>query len=344
MAHYCIFRTDRIGDLILTLPMAEALRQHDSDARVTFVVQEYTRSLAGLSPFVDDILSIPARDIERGINDFASILRAKRFDAAFFAYPRPGIAIAARRAGIPIRVGIAYRWYSMLFTHRRKEHRNPSLLHERDYNLRLLESAGISSPADLRPRLEIPEALRTTAGELLTAAGLAPDRPFVVLHPGSGGSARDWPVERFAALARGLHEADDDLHILVTGTPTEAALVRDVVTHGGAKVSALPAPVELSQLAAVMAEARLCVANSTGPLHLAAAVDTPVLGLYPFERVCHPRRWGPLGRRGIVLTPQQDPHCGDCASGACALHDDMTRISVAEATEAARTLIRSDSV
>ena len=143
MAHYGIFRTDRIGDLILTLPMAEAIRQHDADARITFVVQEYTRSIAALNPFIDDIISIPARDLSGGIAAFSRILRDQRFDAAFFAYPRPRLAFAARLAGIPLRAGIAYRWYSFLFTHRRREHRHPSRLHERDYNLRLLESAGI---------------------------------------------------------------------------------------------------------------------------------------------------------------------------------------------------------
>lgn len=327
MAHYGIFRTDRIGDLILTLPMAEAIRQHDADARITFIVQEYTSSLAALSPCVDDVIAIPSRDLTDGIGAFSRLLREKRFDAAFFAFPRPRLAVAAWHAGIPLRAGIAYRWYSMLFTHRRKEHRNPSRSHERDYNLRLLETAGIPVTGTLLPRLRIGDALRAEASDILDATSLDRTRPFVVLHPGSGGSARDWPADHFAALAARLG-AESNTQTLVTGSESEKALVKAVCDGGGADAHALAAPVSLVQLAAVLSESRLCVANSTGPLHLAAAVDTPVVGLYPFQRVLHPRRWGPLGTHARVLTPPPVPDCPDCAGEHCARHDHMTRIDV----------------
>ncbi|MDT8325008.1 MAG: glycosyltransferase family 9 protein [Bacteroidota bacterium] len=328
MAHYCIFRTDRIGDLILTLPMAEAIRRHDADAHVTFVVQEYTRSLAALCPFVDDVIPIPSRDLPGGIGAFSRFLQEKDFDAAFFAFPRPRLAIAAWRAGIRLRAGIAYRWYSFLFTHRRKEHRNPSRFHERDYNLRLLESAGMRIDGGLLPRLRISEAMRAEARTILAASTLDPSRPFVVLHPGSGGSARDWSPDRFGSLAARLGD-QGGMQVLVTGSEEELSLVGMVRDGGGENAHVLDAPVSLLQLAAILAEARLCVANSTGPLHLAAAVNTPVVGLYPFQRVLHPRRWGPLGDAVRVLMPPAEGDCADCAAERCPRHDDMGRITVA---------------
>ncbi len=323
--------------------MAEAIRQHDADARITFIVQEYTRSIAALNPFIDDIISIPSRDLSGGIAAFSRILREQRLDAAFFAYPRPRLAFAARLAGIPLRAGIAYRWYSFLFTHRRKEHRHPSRLHERDYNLRLLESAGIDAEDGLLPRLEISAALRAEARTVLEAATLDARRPFAVLHPGSGGSARDWSAGRFAELAQRLGQHAEGMQTLVTGTAAERTLVEEVVRGSGGQAHALAAPVSLTQLAAILSEARLCVANSTGPLHLAAAVGTPVLGLYPFERVQHPRRWGPLGRTTRVLLPPRDPDCRDCTKGSCARHDDMSRIGSDEAFTAALELLPSSS-
>ena len=340
MAHYGIFRTDRIGDLILTLPMAEAIRQHDADARITFVVQEYTRSLAALCPSVDEVLTIPSRDLEGGIVAFSRVLKEKRIDAAFFAFPRPRLALAARLAGIPLRAGIAYRWYSFLFTHRRKEHRNPSVFHERDYNLRLLETAGLPVRSNALPRLQIDASLRAEGRAILDESTLDAARPFVVLHPGSGGSARDWAPDRFAALAARLGE-ESGLQTLVTGSASETPLVKAVQENGGEHAHSLAAPVSLRQLAAVLAEARLCVANSTGPLHLAAAVNTPVLGLYPFQRVLHPRRWGPLGNDVRVLTPPPDEQCRDCAEERCPRHDDMSRIGVDAVYEAATALLGS---
>jgi ADP-heptose:LPS heptosyltransferase len=338
VAHYCIFRTDRIGDLILTLPMAEAIRQHDADARVTFVVQEYTGSLAALCPFVDDVLTISSRDLDGGISAFSRTLKEKRIDAAFFAFPRPRLALAARLADIPLRAGIAYRWYSFLFTHRRKEHRNPSRSHERDYNLRLLETAGLPVRETFFPQLRIDETLRAEGRAILEASTLDAARPFVVLHPGSGGSARDWSPDRFAALATRVG-AEAGLQTLVTGSASEAALVRAITERGGEHVHSLAAPVPLRQLAAVLARARLCVANSTGPLHLAAALNTPVVGLYPFQRVLHPRRWGPLGAEVRVLTPPAEAQCPDCAAERCARHDDMARIGVDAVYEAVAALL-----
>ncbi|PLX25108.1 MAG: ADP-heptose--LPS heptosyltransferase, partial [Ignavibacteria bacterium] len=95
MRRYCIFRTDRIGDLVLTLPMAEAIKRHDPEAHVTFCVQDYTRSLAELNPWIDDILSIPARDLNGGDAAFSAELKHRGFDVAVFAYPRPRLSLAA---------------------------------------------------------------------------------------------------------------------------------------------------------------------------------------------------------------------------------------------------------
>ena len=120
---YCIFRTDRIGDLVLTLPMAEAIKRSDPAARVTFCVQEYTRPLLSLAFHIDDVIAIGGRDPDGGVRRFASMLRERRIDCAVFAYPRPRLVLAAALARIPVRIGTGYRWYSPLLTHRRAERR-----------------------------------------------------------------------------------------------------------------------------------------------------------------------------------------------------------------------------
>ena len=327
MARYCIFRTDRIGDVVLTLPMAEALTRHDPEAHVTVCVQEYTGELAALCPFVDEVISIPGRDLARDRAGWPQVLREREFDAALFAFPRPRLARAAQRARIPVRVGTAFRWYAPLFTHRVHEHRQPSVMHERDYNLNLLRSIDIPVPDNLLPKLDIPSALREEARAVVAASGIRDGRPYGVLHPGSGGSAKDWPPERFAELAFTLVSVNPDLQLLLTGSASERALLERVQQDAGSQVHLLERPVPLAQLAGILEGAVFTVANSTGPLHIAAAAGTPVLGLYPFERVTHPRRWGPLGPRAAVLTPDPEAQCSDCLRGRCRRHDDMLRIS-----------------
>ncbi|MFA6233703.1 MAG: glycosyltransferase family 9 protein [Bacteroidota bacterium] len=337
--HYCIFRTDRIGDLVLTLPLAEAIKRANPGARVTFCVQDYTRPLLSLSPHIDDSIAIGGRDLDGGVRRFASMLRKQSIDCAVFAYPRPRLALAAAFAGIPMRIGSRYRWYSPFFTHRRAEHRRSGDSHEMEYNLRLLEETGFAAPPDLLPSLHIDAARRARAIDILQRAGID-STSFAVLHPGSGGSARDWPAENFAELAQALLAEYPSLQILVTGTPAELPLM-DTVSGGDARIHLLREEVPLDILAAVLAEARVFVSNSTGPLHIAAACGVPVLGFYPFGTAVNARRWGPRAERTAMLSPARDPVCGDCGAGDCPTHDDMRRISVSDALAAVRMLLRS---
>lgn len=336
--HYCIFRTDRIGDLVLTLPMAEAITRCDPSARVTFCVQEYTRPLLSLASHVDDVIAIGGRDLDGGVRRFASTLRERKIDCAIFAYPRPRIALAAALAGVPERVGSHYRWYAPLFTRRRAEHRRSGDKHEMEYNLRLLEEIGIAVPGGLRPSLVVDTMRRSAARDVLQRAGIDPTASLIAVHPGSGGSARDWPADRFAELAAGLHAEIPLLQILVTGTPAELPLM-ETVAAGDARIRLLREKLPLDLLAAVLAEAKLFISNSTGPLHIAAACGVPVLGFYPFGRAVNARRWGPRAERAAVLAPISNPSCPACRTGDCSVHDDMRRIPVADALGTARELL-----
>jgi len=251
---------------------------------------------------------------------------------------RPRLALAAALARIPERIGSRYRWYAPLFTRRRAEHRRSGDRHEMEYNLRLLEEAGITAPDGLRPSLMVDAPRHTAARDVLRRAGIDPASPFIGLHPGSGGSARNWPAERFAELAQELLAEFPSKRILVTGTPLELPLM-ETAAAGDARILLLREALPLDLLAAVLSEAKLFVSNSTGPLHIAAACGVPVLGFYPFGRAVNARRWGPRAEHAAVLSPNPDPSCPACRAGECALHDDMRCIPVADALGAARELL-----
>jgi len=330
---YCIFRTDAIGDLILTLPMAFAIKASRPGAEVTFCVQEYTRPIASLCPAVDDVLTTGARDLEGNLFAFADTLRERAFTTAVFAYPRPMLALAARIAGIPTRIGTAYRFYSFLFSEKQREHRRESALHESRYNLNLLVHAGIKGYTAVPPLLRIPGDLAVRADLALNESGIGGD-PFVILHPGSAGSADTWSVESFAALGEMIANELPGIRILITGGAKEQQLVESLVAAIGRRAAALRRQLPLDEFAAVIASADALVANSTGPLHIAAAIGVPVVGLYPDTPVMHPRRWGPLGDDHIVLTP---PGVGT--------HSDSTEVGmdsilVERVFHAVRTLLR----
>ena len=306
-SHIAIFRTDRLGDMVLTLPMCVELRRRFPGARITLYTRSYAAPLVVATGVVDEIVCVDALTIPLHRD-----LRSRAIDVIFFPRPTQPEAWAALRAGIPRRIGTGYRWYSWMFTTRIGEHRSTAEHHEAEYNVRMIMHAfGGSQPtvelANPRPNVDHEQVHN-------------PIR--IVIHPGSGGSAHDWPVDRFAELAARCHnELGAEIH--VTGLASERALCDTILT-------ACPAAIDhcgnhdLSYLLDVLANADIAVANSTGVLHVAAACGLRVVGLYPTSPAISQRRWGPYTDHAIVLESTPD--------------DDMTSIIVDAALEAVRAL------
>ena len=125
------------------------------------------------------------------------------------------------------------------------------------------------------------------------------------------------------------------------GSEAERALVDRVASIGGQNVRGITGRLALMEYAAFIRMARLFVANSTGPLHVAAAVGTPVIGFYPSDRVMGPGRWGPLTPAKTIFVPQEKG-CARCASGACDAHGAMARIAVETVAAAAQRMLGAD--
>ncbi len=306
-SHIAIFRTDRLGDMVLTLPMCVELRRRFPGAHITLYARSYAAPLVEASRVVDTIVAVDELAVPLHRD-----LRSRDIDAIFFPRPTREEAWAALRARIPLRVGTGYRWYSWMFTTRIGEHRSTAKHHEAEYNVRMIMHA-FGGP---QPTVTLPNPRPHTDHTVVHS----PLR--IVIHPGSGGSAHDWPVDRFAVLASQCHiELGAEIH--VTGLAAEHVLCDRVIT-------ACPTAVDhcgnhdLSYLLDVLADADIAVANSTGVLHLAAACGLRVVGLYPASPAISQHRWGPYTTLARVLESTPD--------------NDMTSISVDAALAAVREL------
>ena len=337
--HILIVRTDRIGDVVLSLPMVEALHAWDGAVSVSFLVRTYTRELVEGAPGVAGVLNSDTGDTAKPFWTLVRELRLARFDVAVIASPTLRTALAVRFAGIRVRVGTGYRWYSSLFNRRVYEHRKTALKHEAQFNVSLLGALGVPVPPSPKPVLTIPGSAREAALALRRAKGFAPSDRLVVLHPGSGGSARDWKAENFGRLAR--HLAAAGAAVLVTGGRGEEPLVERVCAAAQMPLETSVGKLGLMTLAALLESASLFVSNSTGPLHIASAVGTPVIAFYPPIIQCSPRRWGPLAERKVVFEADAG-RCPRCQGGPCQGDDCMEQITVEEVTEAARSLLGTD--
>ncbi|MEW5798012.1 MAG: glycosyltransferase family 9 protein [Bacteroidota bacterium] len=317
-----LIRTDRIGDVVLSLPMLPVLKKHFPKASITMMVRKYTRELVERHSCVSDIVQWDD-DGERTLSEYVKIVKQRSFDIAIVPYPRFILALIIYLAGIPVRVGTGYRWYSFLFNHKVYEHRKDAKRHEVEYNLNLLKAIGIENTGTADFELDISADVQQKIDEMLSKDSM---NTFVVLHVGSGGSARDWSLQNFAALGDRIRN-DLQCNVILTGGESEKSLVASVVSNMKTSPVNYTGLFSLVELGALFKRASAFVSNSTGPLHIAAAVGTPVIGFYPPILQCSAVRWGPYTNKKKVFTADS-ARCPLCKGGACQSNVCMDQITV----------------
>jgi heptosyltransferase I len=327
--HILIARTDKVGDLLLSLPTFQALKKAFPETRLTALVSPYAKEIVQNHPAVD---AVELFEKGEGFWGLSKRLKALRPDVFIALYPRPQQVLAAWMAGIPTRIGTAYRWYSFLLTDKVKVHRSVCDRHEVEYNLDLMKPLGIVPKAG-KIEFRLTESERSFARDLLKEKGIKPKGHYVVVHPGHKGSALNWKPERYGQVVAQLCRRKG-LRVVMTGAADETNLISQVMAHlSGLGPDLRPilliGECTLRQLAAVYEGADCFLSGSTGTMHLAAAVGTPTVALFCPIHQTTPVRWGPWGNKSTVLMPQ-NLECPDCRVGACSKHDPMDAIPVEE--------------
>lgn len=295
--HIVISRTDSIGDVVLTLPLAGFLKAQYPDCRISLLGQHYTRPLAEYCRHIDGFLDW--KNLENESPDArVRIFRQMKADVLIHVFPVNEIARISALAGIPVRIGTAGRWWNWLYCNKViRFSRKKSDLHESQLNWKLLKGLSITRIPDLA---EIPAwyGLDVAADAFQAKTKFDPLKKHLILHPGSRGSAREWGIDNFYSLAALLPE--ENYQIFITGTAAEGESLRGHALFSLPNIQNLCGMFSLSELMAFIAACDALVACSTGPLHLAAALGIRAIGIYPPIRPMHPGRWAPLGRDVIV--------------------------------------------
>lgn len=341
-----VVRTDRLGDVILTLPMLPRLKKCIPDAHIAMLLSRYTGEIVERNPYIDELLWYDDGRAEVPFDAILRTVRGGRFGTVIVVHPTLRLAWLMYRAGIPVRIGSGYRYYSFLFNRKVYEHRKNAQRHEVEYNLNLLSALdcqGQEKPGVVDFGIVVSPGAEARVEHLLSSLGIDPSKRRLIVHPGSGGSAREWPMENLIRLASLLLE-EKELCGLVTGNAGEFSLGDQFVRGTDGKTTNLAGRLTVTELAALIRTASLFVGHSTGPLHIAAAVGTPVLGFYPQLTPMSPRRWGPYAGRNIVLVPDKPVDCKDCVAqkgGRCAC---METITVERAYDSARALLSGSTI
>jgi heptosyltransferase III len=335
-------RLDSAGDVLLMGPAVRAIA-HGAD-RVDLLVSPRGAEAAALLPGVADVLEFdppwaglpPAPFEPQLVTQLVERLAPRRYDEAvvFTSYhqsPLP-MAMVARLAGIPHVCATCDDHPGSLLDvrHRRTgedsdDDGSARGGHEVAAALDLAAAAGYRLPAadDARLRLR---------GPLPPVPAGLPGRPYVVVHPGAAAAARGIAAAQARAITAAL--ADDGWRVVVTGAGGEEQAAQDVVPPGG---ESLAGRTTLAQLAAVLGDAAAVVVGNTGPAHLAAAVGTPVVSLFP--PVVPAARWQPWKVPSVLLGDQQAP-CAGTRARDCPVpgHPCLSGVAADEVVAAVRTL------
>ena len=311
-------RPDGIGDEILCLPVASALRRLLPEARIIFLSSEYAAPLLAHHPDLDEVWTVSGRESPR---ELVALFR-RAVDAVIFLKPFKHLMWAAFRARVPIRVATGYRWYSVLANRRIYEHRKDFSKHETAYNVGMLAGLGLESGIVSPPSLVLTNEERAQGEGRLRGM----PTPRAVLHPG-GFAARRWRVEQYHSLIYELSRKG--VGVVLTGSQPEADMFNQHMNRDApfpSSVLNLMGQLSLRELMAVIAASHVVVSGATGPAHIAAACAVPNVSLFDPRRNNLPTRWQPLGR-GVVLRPDV-PTCEKCIYEACPYWDCLDRLTV----------------
>ncbi|MDD5560549.1 MAG: glycosyltransferase family 9 protein [Candidatus Omnitrophica bacterium] len=273
-----VIRSDRFGEFLLNIPAIRALKEAYPQAKLSLAVNPVVCELAATVDCVDEVLVW---------DQVKNNLRKHKFDLCVVLNPVKETHWAVFRAGIPVRVGYDRKW-GFLLTHKLKDTKDQAKRHEVEYNLELV---GLVDAKTLDKTLKIKvddNLFREFIGQKIVA-----------IHPFTSDPLKQWPVERFMDLARKITQE----------TKAKVVLVGRVEGWGQFPLGAASSEIidlinktSLAELAVLLKRCSLLVSGDSGPVHLAAAVGTPVVALFrndlPGKTA---RRWGPWGEGHIVI-------------------------------------------
>jgi lipopolysaccharide heptosyltransferase II len=340
-------RLDNMGDVLMTSPALRAIKASDRQRKITLLTSESGAAVARHIPEVDDVIRYDAPWVKSvwqvssiGALRCLSQITERGFDAAiiFTVYSQSALPAAtlAWLGGIPLRLAHSRENpYQLLTDWVSEPEPQTEVRHEVRRQLELVSSVGYTT-ADERLSFRVDAEDRARALEKLERAGIDSSRPFILVHPGASAASRRYPALQFAAACR-LIAAQSGHQIVVTGSAEERQLVETVHLHGPRGSVALCGELTLGELGAAIENAALLVANNTGPVHIAAALGTPVVDLYALTNPQH-TPWRVLSR---VLF--HDVPCKYCHKSVCPEqhHACLREVTPQQVAQAAQELLQT---
>lgn len=349
--HLLCIRLDAMGDVLMTSPALCALKEAHPERHITLLTSASGARIAAMIPAIDATLcydppwmkaTTPRPDASFD-QEMIRTLKNRGFDGAviFTVYsqnPLPA-AMMCYLADIPLRLAHCHENpYQLLTDWLADPEPQQFVRHETRRQLDLVAHIGCV-PSSEKLQLTVPPDARQAIQRRLVEAGISQQRPIVILHTGATAPSRCYPPGKFAIAARQIVE-QLNAQIIFTGNAAEAGTVRTIQATMGALSWSFAGLLDLPEFAALIQQADLLVSNNTGPAHIAAALQTPVVDLYALTNPQH----APWQVPHVLL--YHDVPCRYCYKSTCPQgHNDcLHKIEPGTVVDAARTLLTSEQV
>lgn len=301
-----LIRTDRIGELVLTLPAFRAARKVFPEAKISAMVDVSCAEVIEGSFFVDSVIKIETERVRKSLAEkfrlFWFITNSK-FDLVIIFNPSRIFNIITFFAGIPARVGYN-RKAGILLTHKIEDRKHLCNRHEVMNNLGLLRAIGVEAD-DTNLYFPIAANAENRIEGLLKEKGISVGCRLIAIHPAASNPAKMWPSENFARLCDMLvsgFDAEGGIKIILVGGKDKKAVADEIKAGMRADALDLTGCLSIKELGSFLKRCFLLISNDSGPVHISAAVGTPAVVFFGEARSGGAsKRWGPYGEGHLVL-------------------------------------------
>ncbi len=303
-----ISRTDGIGDVVLTLPMAGVLKQLHPTAKICFIGKSYTQPVVEVCEHVDAFINWDEVSI-LPYNEQLIFFKNLEADVIVHVFPNREIAKLAFKSDINQRIGTSHRPFHWLYCNKLVGlGRKNSKLHEAQLNIKLLQPLGADTNYSITDIASYCGFTKVQPLDSKYKLLLDTNRFNLILHPKSKGNGREWGLDNFGELIEMLPVAK--YKIFISGTSDDRKLLNSLFVKYGDLVTDITGLMNLTSFISFVNAADGLVASGTGPLHLSAALGKITVGLFPPIRPIHPGRWSPIGAKATFLVTIKN--CNKC--------------------------------
>mgnify|MGYP001826751410 FL=1 len=327
-----VIRNDKLGDFMLAWPVFSLLKQQYPDCKLTALVPEYTAPMAEQCEWIDEILIDDKKSsFIKDIVSLSSNIKKHRFDASISLFSETRTSAALWFAGVKTRVGPATKVAQIFLNNALKQRRSRSSKPEYEYNLDLARhyielNGGDASIQPSPPYLHFDEEqIQKLKNDFYRLNGVAENEKMVIIHPGTGGSAINLSLEQYATLAKDI-AARSKVYFVITAGPGEldkAESLSELLENVNHIV--YQSTTSIVDFCHFINTCDLFISGSTGPLHIAVALNVNTAAFYPARKSATSLRWETLNEADKRISFSPEMYTGE---------NDMQQINIDQAADA----------